>query len=78
MRRVPRRFYNLAFAFLMSSIMSCLVALIVSLRTLGFSTDVFTVWLSGWAAALPVAFPVTVVVVPLVRWMLGRVVAEEQ
>ncbi len=74
MRKLPRRSYSLVFAFLMAGCMTGLVSLISTVIGVGWSADILSVWMSSWAASFLFAFPVTVVVVPVVRSITNRLV----
>ena len=64
---LPARFAPVLFGFLLSGIMSGIVIMVATLRTLGFSTQVFDLWLTSWLYSWPVAFCVVLVVAPMVR-----------
>ena len=72
---IPARFAPLAFGFVLSGLMSLLVAGIATVRQAGLSGDVSSLWMSSWLTSWPVAFPVVLVVAPLARRVVQRLVA---
>ncbi len=74
MKKLPHRSYSLVFAFFMAGCMTCLVSLISTVISIGISAALFKVWMSSWAASFLFAFPVTVLVVPIVRNITDRLV----
>lgn len=74
---VDFKYYGVAFSFFMSLFMSCLMSLIISVFNLGLVDDIVGVWLKAWAISFFSAFPVTLVVSPLVFKLVNFVVREE-
>ncbi len=70
----PAKYANLLFAFLMALLMSGLMSLVISLYNLGPGPNLLWLWLHAWAFAFVVAFPSVLVVVPLVRALVARLV----
>ena len=65
---------KLLFGFLLSGIMSCIVTLVAAIKNVGFSSQTVDAWLFGW----PVAFCVVLVVAPVVRGFVNRLVKQGQ
>ena len=71
---VPKRFEIVVFSFFLSLFMSLLVSGISTARTLGL-TDLFVAaWPGTFLSSWLVAFPAVLVVAPLVRRLVARLV----
>lgn len=75
MPRIPHRYTPVVTAFLLSGLMSCMVSGISTLRSIGFADILFAKWMANWAWSWAVAFPAVLVVLPVVRFLVARIVA---
>jgi hypothetical protein len=75
MTRIPHRFAPVVTALLLSGLMSCVVSGISTLRSIGFAEILVAKWMTNWAWSWSVAFPAVIVVLPLVRAIVARIVA---
>jgi hypothetical protein len=73
-RKLPPRFAPIVMPFLLSLLMTCLVSLISTARSVGVTPDLLRLWPGSWALSWLVAFPVTLVVLPIVRRLTAAVV----
>lgn len=73
-RRLPARYAGIVMPFVLSLLMTFVVSAIATLRSLGFTPDFATIWMSGWALSWLIAFPTLLLVLPLVRRIVGLVV----
>lgn len=71
----PKRFAPVLFGLLLSGLMSLLVAGISTFRAVGLAPNFAAMWTSAWLTAWLVAFPVVLVVAPLARRAVERLVA---
>ena len=71
---IPARFAPLAFGFVLSGLMSLLVSGIAAFRHAGLTDGFASLWVSAWLTSWPVAFPVVLVVAPLARRAVQRLV----
>lgn len=71
---IPARYETLLFQFFISAMMSCLVSGMVSYINLGASGFEFGLWLKAWMIAWSVAFPTIVIMSPLVRKTVKRMI----
>ncbi|WP_419570471.1 DUF2798 domain-containing protein [Rheinheimera sp.] len=53
--------------FLLSPLMSCIVSLVATIKSIGLSPELLYTWLGAWGISWMVAFPVVLVVLPVVR-----------
>lgn len=73
---IPARFAPILFGLILSGLMSLIVSGLSTLRALGLVEGVFGLWMGNWAASWAVAFPTVLVVAPLTRRIVGRLVAK--
>jgi hypothetical protein len=74
---VPKRFEQAAFGLLLTCVMTFVVAGISTLLAVGVSAPGFLgLWFVAWMFSWAVAFPTILVVGPLVRRILKRIVIE--
>ncbi|MFK7752871.1 MAG: DUF2798 domain-containing protein [Sedimentitalea sp.] len=74
---IPARYSSVLFGFFLSGLMSCLVSGISTLRVLGFAGFVPWEWMQAWAYSWVVAFPAVLLVAPLARRIVARLVKPE-
>ena len=74
---IPARYATIAFAFVLSALMSFLVSGIATLRNAGFTDDFFSLWIGAWLPSWLFAFPTVVVVAPIARRIVNRMVRQE-
>ena len=65
--KLPGRYAAIVTPLLLSFLMTCLVSFVTLVRSVGMTTELPGLWLSAWWASWLVAFPVLLVVLPLVR-----------
>lgn len=74
---VPKRFEQAAFGLLLTCFMTFVVAGISTLLAVGIGAPGFLwLWFAAWMSSWAVAFPVILVVGPMVRRILKRIVIE--
>lgn len=72
------RFAPILFGFLLSGLMSLVVSGIATLRAVGLIDGFTALWMSAWISSWLVAFPTVLVVAPLVRRIVGRLVRQPE
>ena len=68
---IPARFAPVVFGFILSGLMSC----IVTFRVLDANDPMLASWLSAWIYSWMVAFPTVLLVAPLTRRIVAKLVA---
>ena len=68
------KYQSVVFAFFMALLMSCLMSLVITVYNMGLVPDILWIWLNAWAFAFVVAFPAVLLVAPLVRKIVARLV----
>lgn len=71
---IPTKYANVLFSLILSGLMSLLVSGIATLRAVGLVEHVFTLWMSAWLMAWTVGFPAVMVVAPVARKAVARLV----
>lgn len=74
---IPRRFEPVIFALVLSGLMSLIVAGISTLRVTGFIAGFPELWLKSWITAWPVAFPSVLVIAPITRRIVHKLIVDE-
>lgn len=71
---IPRRFEPLVFGFIVSGLMSLVVSGIATLRVTGLVAGFTGLWLGAWLTAWVFAFPTVLLVAPVARRIVSRMV----
>ena len=71
---LPARYAPALFGLILSGLMSLLVSGISTYRAVGFGEGYAGLWVSAWLTAWLVAFPLVLVVAPLTRRIVTRLV----
>ncbi len=77
-RRLPASSAPLVTALLLSILMTCIVSGISTLLAHGVTPDLLLHWPRAWGFSWLVAFPTLLLVLPLVRRAVARIVAPPQ
>tara|TARA_R110000787_G_scaffold57975_1_gene132088 strand:- start:2250 stop:2477 length:228 start_codon:yes stop_codon:yes gene_type:complete len=72
---IPARFAPVVFGFILSGLMSCIVSGIATFRVLDANDPMLASWLSAWIYSWMVAFPTVLLVAPLTRRIVAKLVA---
>lgn len=70
------RYAPILFGLLLSGLMSLVVSGIATLRALGLVDGFPGLWMSAWLSSWAVAFPAVLVIAPVVRRFVTRLVRE--
>lgn len=73
----PAKYANVIFSLILSGLMSLLVSGIATVRAAGLADHLLTLWMSAWLMAWLVGFPAVMVVAPMARKAVGKLVAHE-
>lgn len=65
--KLPARYARVVMPLLLSILMTFIVSLVSTLRSLGPAHGFVSIWLGAWGLSWLVAFPTLLVVLPLVR-----------
>ena len=73
---IPARYAQILFGFFLSGMMSFLVSGLSTLRALGLDANFVPAWMGNWAVSWATAFPVVLVVAPITRRIVARMVTQ--
>ncbi|MGB3245999.1 MAG: DUF2798 domain-containing protein [Sulfitobacter sp.] len=71
---IPARFAPILFGFILSGLMSFMVSGIATLRAAGPVEGFTSLWISAWVPSWLVAFPAVLVVAPITRRLVAKLV----
>lgn len=70
----PKKFAPALFGLLLSGVMSFVVSGISTLKAVGVTPAFIGLWSSAWLMAWTIAFPVVLVVAPMTRRVVDRLI----
>jgi hypothetical protein len=73
-RRLPARFALPVIGFVLSGIMTVIISGISTFMALGVSRMALGAWPIAWLSSWAIAFPTVLVVLPVVRRLVSRIV----
>lgn len=73
---IPARFAPILFGLILSGLMSFIVSGIATLRVIGLVDGFGGAWMGSWATSWAVAFPVVLVIAPIARGLVARMVRQ--
>ena len=74
---IPARFAPVLFGLILSGMMSCIVSGLSTVRALGLVDGFALLWLGNWALSWAIAFPAVLIVAPITRRIVARLVASQ-
>ncbi|MDI1239055.1 MAG: DUF2798 domain-containing protein [Polaromonas sp.] len=74
---IPRKFEPILFGFLLSGLMSLLVAGISTLRAAGLGPGFLSLWAGSWLTAWLFAFPAVLLVSPVARRIVRSLLSRD-
>ncbi|PWJ21929.1 DUF2798 domain-containing protein [Jannaschia seohaensis] len=74
---IPARFAPILFGLILSGLMSLLVSGIAMIRAVGLTEGAQILWSGNWPSSWLVAFPAVLLVAPLTRRVVARLVRSE-
>ncbi|MFA9231917.1 MAG: hypothetical protein RIR95_235 [Pseudomonadota bacterium] len=72
---IPARYAHILFALILSGMMSLLVSGLSTYRALGLIGGFAGFWMGNWAVSWATAFPAVLVIAPLTRRIVAKLVA---
>ncbi len=73
-RRLPARYATIVMPLVLSVIMTCIISGVATFRALGLNAEALGMWPSTWLFSWMVAFPVLLLVLPIVRRIVALLV----
>ncbi|WP_299780165.1 DUF2798 domain-containing protein [uncultured Roseobacter sp.] len=74
---IPARYQHVLFGLILSGLMSFIVSGIATVRTVGWIDGFIGLWMSNWLPSWAVAFPTVLVVAPITRRLVARLVRQD-
>ncbi len=71
---IPARYQHVLFGLILSGLMSFIVSGISTARTVGLVDGFVVLWMSNWLPSWAVAFPTVLVVAPVARRIVAKLV----
>lgn len=71
---IPQRFAPVVFGLILSGMMSFIVSGIATIRATGLIDGLPALWAGAWIVSWAVAFPTVLVVAPVTRRLVARLV----
>lgn len=71
---IARRYAPLLFALILSGVMTLLVSGLSTWRAIGLAPAFTQLWLGAWLASWGIAFPLVLVIAPLTRRLVEKLV----
>lgn len=72
--KLPARFAGVVMPLLLSVLMTFIVSMVSTLRSIGPAPHFLAVWASAWAISWLIAFPTLLLVLPVVRKATAAIV----
>lgn len=73
-RKLPARYAGIVMPLLLSTFMSCIVAGISTLKSVGLAPELLRMWMAAWGVSWLAAFPSLLVLLPIVRRIVAATV----
>ncbi|MDO5667612.1 MAG: DUF2798 domain-containing protein [Alcaligenaceae bacterium] len=73
--KLPPKSIHWLMPLLLSGLMSGVISAYNTLKNLGFIDGVTAIWFNNWTQSWMIAFPLVMVVLPLLRRVVGRMIA---
>jgi hypothetical protein len=74
--KINKKYYQLVFGLLMSFFMSISISFVLTLVNTGLGDDFLLIWLKSFAFGFIVAFPISLVVFPMVKKFTDKVLGQ--
>ena len=74
---LPHKLHFYTFSFVMSFLMSAVMSLAMLAIESSSIAEILSGWPRAWGIALSVAFPVSLIIVPLTQRMVSKIVAPQ-
>lgn len=76
LRKLPARYASLVMPLILTAMMTVIISGISTVNALGFTAQVLRDWPRAWMISWAVAYPIILVVLPVVRRLTAMVVEQ--
>lgn len=73
---IPARFAPVVFGFILSGLMSFMVSGIATFRAVGMVNGFLGLWIGAWVPSWMLAFPAVLIVAPITRRIVTKLVRQ--
>lgn len=73
MKKVPKRYSGFVMGIMMATVMAPIMSFVITYLNVGFVDDFFQKWMVALLGTLPVAFPVVLIVAPVVKGIVDKI-----
>ncbi|WP_299401695.1 DUF2798 domain-containing protein [uncultured Roseobacter sp.] len=74
---IPAKYQHFVFGFILSGLMSFMVSGIATFRTAGLIDGFLMLWITNWLPSWSVAFPTLLLVSPIARRIVAKLIRAE-
>ncbi len=78
LKKLPARYMAVVMPFILSLMMSGIVSLISTLKSMGFQDGIVSLWLASWLISWIVAFPSVLIILPIAKRFASMFVQSPQ
>ncbi|MGI0026322.1 MAG: DUF2798 domain-containing protein [Nitrosopumilaceae archaeon] len=71
--KIPKKYSILIFGAIMGAQMGFFMSFIITVLAIGFAPNFFQVWMTGFAVALVVGVPVSLILAPFAKKIVDRI-----
>ena len=76
-RRLPARYAGVVMPLILSILMTLVVSGVATLKNKGIDEHFLDAWMGAWGVSWVIAFPALLLVLPIVRRLVGLLVAPQ-
>jgi hypothetical protein len=73
MLKIPKKYSGVVMGGMLSIIMGLIVSFVVTATNVGFTEDFLKRWMIAYLATLPIAFPVALIITPIVKGFIDQI-----
>ena len=70
----PAKHQHILVGFLMALLMSCIMSFVISVINVGWIDGIGSIWLKAWGTAFIIAFPIILLIEPVLRQLAAKLV----
>jgi Protein of unknown function (DUF2798) len=75
LRKLPARYAGIVTPLILSGLMTFIVSAIATWKAIGVGAEFPGTWMEAWGVSWVIAFPTLLIVLPVVRRIVGLIVA---
>lgn len=75
-KKIPKKYAFLVTPFLVSCLMTFVVSGVSTIFSIGFESNMISVWIGAWIISWLIAFPTLIITLPMVRRFVSSIVED--